>query len=106
LAALGPLVLAAFGRSTRGSEATANLFASMNAKRLVQSRERGPEFVRIPARVSGCRAGAALAPCWYRAWTAQRCALAALGPLVLAAFGRFTRGSESAVNLFAIMKAN
>jgi uncharacterized C2H2 Zn-finger protein len=47
----------------------------------------------------------ALAPRWYRAWTAQRCALAALGPLVLAAFGRSTRGSESAANLFASMKA-
>ena len=94
-AAPGPLVPAAFGRSTRGSESVAAPLAAPNARPLHSERRwRGnpwfgaangaPAFARTPARVSGHSARP-------RVVTA-RCA--APGPLVPAAYGRFTRGSE------------
>jgi hypothetical protein len=53
-AAPGPLVPAAFGRSTRGSESVAAPFGSpMALQPMVRSRERGAGVRRTPARVSG-----------------------------------------------------
>jgi len=57
----------------------------------IRSRARGPEFARIPARVSGST-GSAFA---QRAEAMALRLARPLGPLVPAACGRSTRGSES-----------
>jgi len=97
----------AFGRFTRGSE-DASIAAQKHACAFGAANG-GRNSQRIPAGVSGHHASArgnrvSRRPRWDRSFPRPEW-MAAWEPLVLAAFGRFTRGSdETAASLAALTK--